>query len=67
MFVTYDGKGKAVGTKIYINGKAQEHNIEADGLNDTIQTPKEFRIGRRFNSAQANNIEIDDVRFTAGN
>ena len=63
VFVTYDGKGKAAGTKIYINGKVQEHNIEADGLNGTIQTPKEFRIGRRFNSAQANNIEIDDVRL----
>ena len=63
VFVTYDGKGKAAGTKIYINGKVQEHNIEADGLNGTIQTPKEFRIGRRFNTAQANNIEIDDVRL----
>ena len=63
VFVTYDGKGKAAGTKIYINGKVQEHNIEADGLKGTIQTPKEFRIGRRFNSAQANNIEIDDVRL----
>ena len=63
VFVTYDGKGKAAGTKIYINGKVQEHNIEADGLNGTIQTPKEFRIGRRFNSAQANNIEIDEVRL----
>ncbi len=63
VFVTYDGKGKAGGTKIYINGKLQEQNVEADGLNGTIQTPKEFRIGRRFNSAQANNIEIDDVRL----
>ena len=63
VFVTYDGKGKAAGTKIYINGKVQEHNIEADGLNDTIQTPKTFRIGRRFNTSQANNIEIDEVRL----
>lgn len=63
VFVTYDGKGKAAGTKIYINGKLQEQTVEADGLNGTIQTPKEFRIGRRFNSAQANNIEIDDVRL----
>ena len=63
VFVTYDGKGKAAGTKIYINGKLQDQTVEADGLNGTIQTPKEFRIGRRFNSAQANNIEIDDVRL----
>lgn len=63
IFVTYDGSGKASGTKIYLNGKLQAHNIEADGLSGTIQTPKEFRVGRRSNSAQANNIEIDDVRL----
>ncbi|MBL67838.1 MAG: hypothetical protein CMO74_05210 [Verrucomicrobiales bacterium] len=63
VFVTYDGKGKAAGTKVYINGKLVAHNVEADGLNGTIQTPRDFRIGRRFNSAQANNIEIDDVRL----
>ena len=63
IFVCYDGTGKAAGTRVYLNGKKLEHNIEADGLNGTIQTPKEFRIGRRFNSAQANTIEIDDVRL----
>ncbi|HIG80684.1 MAG TPA: DUF1553 domain-containing protein, partial [Verrucomicrobiales bacterium] len=63
IFVTYDGSGKASGTRIYLNGKRLAHNIEADGLSGTIQTPNEFRIGRRSNSAQANNIEIDDVRL----
>ena len=63
IFVTYDGSGKASGTRIYLNGRRLAHNIEADGLSGTIQTPNEFRIGRRSNSAQANNIEIDDVRL----
>ena len=63
IFVTYDGSGKASGTKIYLNGKLETHNIEADGLNGSIQTPNDFRIGRRSNSAYANNIEIDDVRI----
>ena len=63
IFVTYDGSGKASGTKIYLNGKLEAHNIEADGLNGSIQTPNDFRIGRRSNSAHANNIEIDDVRI----
>ena len=63
VFVTYDGSGKATGTRVYLNGKLIAHNVEADGLNGTIQTPKDFRIGRRFSSAQANNIEIDDVRL----
>ena len=63
IFVTYDGTGKASGTKVYMNGKVLEHNVEADGLSGTIQTPNDFRIGRRSGSAQANNIEIDDVRL----
>lgn len=63
IFVTYDGTGTAAGTKVYMNGKLLSHNVEADGLSGTIQTPKDFRIGRRSGSAQANKIEIDDVRL----
>ncbi|MGE4551302.1 MAG: DUF1549 domain-containing protein, partial [Opitutales bacterium] len=63
VFVTYDGSGSAAGTKIYLNGEKQAHNVEADGLNATIVTPKPLRLGRRFNSAFANGMEIDDVRF----
>jgi hypothetical protein len=63
IFFTYDGTGKAAGTKVYLNGKLLSHNVEADGLSGTIQTPNDFRIGRRSGSAQANGIEIDDVRL----
>ena len=63
IFFTYDGSGKAAGTKVYMNGKLLGHNVEADGLRGTILTPNDFRIGRRSGSAQANNIEIDDVRL----
>ena len=34
--MTYDGTGKASGTKVYMNGKVLDHNIEADGLSGTI-------------------------------
>ncbi|MBO94853.1 MAG: hypothetical protein CMI32_08160 [Opitutales bacterium] len=63
VFVTYDGSGSAAGTKIYLNGEKQTHNVEADGLNGTIVTSKPLRLGRRFNSSFANGVEIDDVRF----
>ena len=63
IFVTYDGSGKAAGTRVYLNAEKQEQNIEADGLSGTIITPKPLRIGRRFNSSFANGVEIDDVRF----
>ncbi len=63
IFFTYDGTGKAAGTKVYLNGKLLSHNVEADGLSGTIQTPNDLRIGRRSGSAQANGIEIDDLRL----
>jgi hypothetical protein len=63
IFVTYNGSGSAAGTRVYLNGEKLDHNIEADGLNASIVTDKPLRLGRRFNSAQANGLEIDDVRF----
>jgi hypothetical protein len=63
IFVTYNGSGSAAGTSVYLNGEKLDHTIEADGLNASIVTDKPLRLGRRFNSAQANGVEIDDVRF----
>ncbi|MDE0575709.1 MAG: DUF1553 domain-containing protein [Opitutales bacterium] len=63
IFVTYNGSGSAAGTSVYLNGEKLDHNVEADGLNASIVTEKPLRLGRRFNSSQANGVEIDDVRF----
>lgn len=63
IFVTYNGSGSAAGTRVYLNGEKQAHKVEADGLNASIITDKPLRIGRRFNTSQANGVEIDDVRF----
>jgi len=63
VFITYNGSGSAAGTKVYLNGEKLDHTVEADGLNGTIVTEKPLRLGRRFNSSQANGFAIDDVRF----
>lgn len=63
VFITYNGSGSAAGTKVYLNGEKLDQNVEADGLNATIITDKPLRLGRRFNSSQANGFQIDDVRF----
>jgi hypothetical protein len=62
VLVTYDGKRKASGVRIYLNGEPQQIKILFDQLNEpfhvTAKTP--FRIGaaggRRFNGS------IEDVR-----
>ena len=63
LFVTYNGNGKVSGVEIYIDGKKQEKAIQRDSLSQTIITDKPLRLGRRFNTAQTNGVEIDDVRF----
>ena len=63
VFFTYDGSGSAAGSAVYLNGEKLEHVVEADGLNASIVTGKPLRLGRRFNSSQANGVELDDVRF----
>ena len=63
LFVTYNGNAKVDGVEIYIDGKKQEKATQQDSLSQTIITDKPLRLGRRFNSAQTNGAEIDDVRF----
>jgi len=63
IFVTYDGSGRAAGTRVFLNGEKLDHTVEADGLTATIATVKPFRLGRRFNTSITNGVEIDDVRF----
>ena len=63
VFITYNGSGSAAGTKVFLNGEKLDNSVEADGLNGTIVTDKPLRLGRRFNSSQANGFQIDDVRF----
>ena len=63
VFVTYDGSGRAAGTRVFLNGTKLDHTVEADGLTATIATDKPLRLGRRFSTSQTNGVEIDDVRF----
>ena len=63
LFVTYNGNGKVNGVEIYIDGKKQEKATQRDSLSQTIITDKPLRLGRRYNTAQTNGVEIDDVRF----
>ena len=61
--VTYSGQTNANAVEIYMDGTKQEKIIATNTLKaNTIKTDKPFRIGRRFNSAQVNGTEIDEVR-----
>jgi hypothetical protein len=63
--IAYDGKSKAAGLQVYVNGKLQETNVAADTLSGTIRTNVPFKIGQRHKSAPLSGATIEDVRVYA--
>ena len=63
--ITYDGSSKAAGVKVYVNGKPQPTNVQADSLNGTIRTDVPFKIGQRHKSSPLSGATIQDVRVYA--
>jgi hypothetical protein len=60
---TYDGSGKAAGVKIFINGQAQQTNVQADALNGTTRTKVPLKIGQRHTSQALTGLSLQDLRI----
>jgi hypothetical protein len=63
LLVTYDGKAKAAGVKVYVNGVLQETNVEADGLKSSIKTSVPLKLAQRNTTARLDDILIQDMRL----
>jgi hypothetical protein len=64
VFVTYDGKGKGKGMKIYIDGVNQRLNINTDTLKpeSSIRTTTPLRLGQRSHAQAFDDGSIQDLR-----
>lgn len=60
--LTYDGKHKASGVKIFIDGKLATNQVQADTLKGTIETSQPLRIGSRSTGSNWKG-EVDDLRI----
>ena len=60
--VTYDGSGKGVGVKMYVNGQLEKTKVVVDTLTETIKTPEPFSIGRRGAAGPLFTGRVDDFR-----
>lgn len=60
--VTYDGRSKANGVKIYIDGKLSKNTVEQDSLTGSIAAKVPFKIGSRSQGANWKG-EVDDIRI----
>jgi hypothetical protein len=61
--VTYDGKSKANGVKIYINGEMQETEVEDDTLNASTLTTVPFKIGQRETGSVLASAGLQDLKI----
>lgn len=60
--VTYDGKHKAAGLKIYIDGKLAKNNVEQDGLTGSTITKVPFQLAARSNGG-GTKLDVDDIKI----
>lgn len=63
VLVTYDGKGKASGIKMYIDGAPVELRLDIDKLKTPSQSATPTRIGQRSKSEFLQNAAVQDVRL----
>ncbi len=64
VLVSYDGKRKASGLKIYIDGAEQKgRDVQADSLKGTTRTKVPLKLGTRHASSRLNGINVQDVRI----
>lgn len=61
--VAYDGTSKAAGVRLYVNGKPQRMDVQADSLEGTIRSNRAFKIGQRNSSSPLSGATIQDVRL----
>ncbi len=61
--VAYDGKSKAAGFQVYVNGQLQQTNVQSDTLNGTTKTTVPFKIGQRTKTSLLSGAMIQDVRL----
>ena len=60
--VTYDGKMKAAGVKIYINGNLAKNKVEADTLKNSTITKVPLQIAARSNGG-GTKLDVDDIKI----
>ena len=61
--VSYDGSDKASGVHVYYDGVELPTQVEADKLNQKIQTKVPFRVGQRHTGDPLSDTVIQDLRI----
>jgi mono/diheme cytochrome c family protein len=63
--IAYDGSGSAGGVKIYLDGQAQEVEVAADTLKNSIRTGVPFQLAQRSAGGRVDGLSLQDLRIYA--
>jgi len=63
VFASYDGSGKAAGVTLYVNGRRQTPQVQADRLKGSIRTDVPFSLGQRNTASRLQKVALQDVRI----
>ena len=61
--IAYSGGSKPDAVHIYIDGMAQDMDIEANALKGSIRTTVPFKIGQRHSTSPVDGVSLQDVRL----
>jgi len=61
--ITYDGSAKPAGLKIYVGGKFNGFDTEADTLKSSTRTAAPFQLARRKTANLISNIALQQIQF----
>ena len=61
--VAYDGSGRAEGAKVYVDGVAQEIEVAANTLQNSIRTTVPLKLAQRNSSSRVDGLALQDLRL----
>jgi len=61
--VSYDGSSKAAGIRVYINGRPQPTEVQADTLSESVRTDVPLKVGQRHQASRVSGAALSDVRL----
>jgi hypothetical protein len=63
VFASYDGSGKAAGVTLYVNGRRQTPQVQADRLKGSIRADVPLSLGQRNTASRLQKVALQDVRI----
>ncbi len=61
--IAYDGSGSAGGVKIYVDGVAQDVQLAANSLKNSIRTTVPLKLAQRNSGSRLDDLSIQDLRI----